>query len=114
MKTRWMRAGAATAVLGSCFGLAACGGESTAAPGPQTGLSAPATAAPGPAAQPGASPEMGEADEHRHHHGGVVMLIAMSIKDLNLPADQRAAVEKIRTDLVAKMEPARSAEKDLA
>ena len=48
------------------------------------------------------------------HHGGVLALIAASIKDLNLAADQQANVEKIRSDLLAKMEPARAANKDLA
>jgi Spy/CpxP family protein refolding chaperone len=42
------------------------------------------------------------------------MLVAMSLKDLDLSADQRAAVDKIRADLLAKMEPARAAGKDLA
>ena len=48
------------------------------------------------------------------HHGGVLGLIAASIKDLDLSADERANVEKIRADLLAKMEPARAAGKDLA
>lgn len=38
----------------------------------------------------------------------------MSIRDLDLTAEQRTAVDKIRTDLVAKMEPARAAGKELA
>jgi Spy/CpxP family protein refolding chaperone len=42
------------------------------------------------------------------------MLVAMSLRDLELSAEQRAAVDKIRADLVAKMEPARAAGKDLA
>jgi Spy/CpxP family protein refolding chaperone len=42
------------------------------------------------------------------------MLVAMSIKDLDLSADQKTAVEKVRSDLLAKMEPARAAGKDLA
>jgi Spy/CpxP family protein refolding chaperone len=59
--------------------------------------------------------EQAEGDEHREQHfGGVPMLIALSIKDLELSADQRTAVEKIRADLLAKMEPARAAGKDLA
>jgi Spy/CpxP family protein refolding chaperone len=62
-----------------------------------------------------ATPEQAEGDEHRHgHHAGIVALIAMSIHDLDLSADQKAAVEKIRADLVAKMEPARAASQDLA
>ena len=58
---------------------------------------------------------MGEGQAHREqHHGGVQSLIVMSLKSLDLTADQQAAVEKIRTDLLASMEPARAAEKDFA
>jgi Spy/CpxP family protein refolding chaperone len=72
----------------------------------------PAVVAPAPG--PGGG-ELAEGDEHRdHHHGGVLGLIALSIKDLDLSADQKAQVEKIRADLVAKMEPARATGKDLA
>jgi Spy/CpxP family protein refolding chaperone len=53
--------------------------------------------------------------QHRErHHGGVQGLIVMSLKDLDLTADQQTAVEKIKTDLMASMEPARAAEKDFA
>jgi Spy/CpxP family protein refolding chaperone len=59
--------------------------------------------------------ELAEGDEHRgQHHGGVLGLVVMSIKDLDLSADQQAAVEKIRTEILSKMEPARAAGKDLA
>lgn len=77
---------------------------------------APVAAAPGTGqpASPAAPPEEAEGSEHRqHHHGGFVALIAMSIRDLNLTPDQKATVEKIRSDLVAKMEPARTAEQSL-
>jgi Spy/CpxP family protein refolding chaperone len=58
---------------------------------------------------------MAEGDEHREqHYGGVLMLIALSIKDLDLSADQRTAVDKIRADLLTRMEPARAAGKDFA
>jgi Spy/CpxP family protein refolding chaperone len=86
---------------------------STPAPPP----SAPAASA-APPAEPPPGPtgaELSEGEEHRHHHhGGVATLLAMSLHDLDLPADQKTAVEKIRTDLIAKMEPARAAGKDLA
>jgi Spy/CpxP family protein refolding chaperone len=50
-------------------------------------------------------------EHHRHHHhGGVTLLIALSIDALGVSPDQRAAVEKIRADLHARMEPARAAE----
>ena len=47
---------------------------------------------------------------HRHHHhGGVAMFIHMAIDSLGLDADKKAKVEKIQTDLHAKMAPAREA-----
>jgi len=93
-------------LTGALGALAACGASA-----PSTVGSSPPTATP-PSA--GAGAEQAEADEHRHgHHGGVAMLIAMSIRDLDLTPDQKASVEKIRTDLIAKMEPARAAGKDL-
>jgi Spy/CpxP family protein refolding chaperone len=50
-------------------------------------------------------------EHHRHHHhGGVTLLIAMSLDTLGVSPDQQAAVEKIRGDLHARMEPARIAE----
>jgi Spy/CpxP family protein refolding chaperone len=56
---------------------------------------------------------VGEGDEHRHrHHSGALGLVVMSLRDLDLTPEQRTSVEKIRADLVAKMEPARNAEKD--
>ena len=101
-----IRAALAIVTIGIGVPLAGCGGSAPAT----TGVTPPA----GAMVAPGAGAEQGEADEHRHgHHGGVAMLIAMSIRDLDLSPDQKAAVEKIRTDLVAKMEPARAAGKDL-
>lgn len=76
---------------------------------------APAAAVSGQPASPALPPEQTEASEDRqHHHGGVVALIAMSIQDLDLTADQKTKVEKIRTDLETKLEPARAAEQNLA
>lgn len=40
------------------------------------------------------------------------MLLVMSLRDLDLSPEQRASVDKIRADLLAKMEPARMAAKD--
>ncbi len=82
-----------------------------AAPLPQPS-SAPIVSAPSLNPQ---GAELAEGDEHRaQHHGGVLMLIALSLKDLDLSADQRAAADKIRVDLLAKTEPARAAGNDLA
>jgi Spy/CpxP family protein refolding chaperone len=71
-----------------------------------------ATAPPPPAIPPG--PELAEGQEHREHHGGLLPLILLSLKDVDLTADQQASVQPIREDLLAKMEPARAAEKDFA
>ena len=56
----------------------------------------------------------GLVEHHRyHHHGGVTLLIAMSLDTLGISPEHKAAVDKIRTDLHARMEPARSAEQKL-
>ncbi len=53
-------------------------------------------------------------EHHRHHHhGGVTLLIALSLDTLGGEPQERAAIEKIRADLHAKMEPARAAEQAL-
>ena len=121
--------GTAGVVATLMLAAAACEPTPSAAPPPASPAAvAPAAPAPAPTApaaaaapsgaqqaSPAAPPEQGEADEHRHHHsGGVIALIAMSLKDLNLAPDQKTAVEKIRTALLAKMEPARAAGQDLA
>jgi len=77
-----------------------------------------ATNAP-PASAVGASAEEEDAaaglvEHHRHHHhGGVTLLIAMSLDTLGLSPEQKPAVEKIRSDLYAGMQPARAAEQNL-
>lgn len=56
----------------------------------------------------------GLVEYHRHHHhGGVMLLIALSLDTLGLSPEQKPAVEKIRSDLHARMEPARAAEQNL-
>jgi Spy/CpxP family protein refolding chaperone len=130
------RRSALAPALAACLALAGCAeqgaatGSATALPPPPAATMPPpppATASPPPvAAAPTAPPEAApppnptgaevtEGQEHReHHHGGVLGLIVMSLKDLDLTADQQAAVEKIKTDVLASMEPARTAEKDFA
>ncbi len=130
---RWRRSTLAPALV-ACLTLAACAGEgatgSPAALPPPPPPSAPPppvapppmASAPAPSAPPEAAPppnpqgvEVAEGQEHReHHHGGVISLIVLTLRDLDLSADQQAAVEKIRTNLLASMEPARTAEKDFA
>jgi Spy/CpxP family protein refolding chaperone len=142
ISTRTVRSETASAFLIACVALSSCAGENTtvggaaappppsaaappASPGPplaQQAAPVPPPSAPPPSPQPAAQPstsgqgaELAEGDEHRgQHHGGVLMLVAMSLKDLDLSPDQRTAVDKIRADFVAKMEPARAAGKDLA
>ncbi len=53
-------------------------------------------------------------EHHRyHHHGGVTLFVAMSLDTLGVSPEQRAAVEKIRATLHARMDPARIAEQGL-
>lgn len=72
-----------------------------------------------PAAPAGPSAEEQEAkaglvEHHRHHHyGGVTLLLAMSLDTLGVSPEQKVALEKIRNDLQARMEPARAAEQSL-
>jgi Spy/CpxP family protein refolding chaperone len=132
---RWRRSTLAPALV-ACLTLAACAGEGATAgpaalppPPPPSAPPAPvapppvaSAAAPAPTAPPEPAPppdpqgvEVAEGQQHReHHHGGVLSLIVLTLRDLDLSADQQAAVDKIRTDLLASMEPARTAEKDFA
>ena len=78
-------------------------------------LSASAAAsaqAPSAAADEVVSDELHEYHRH-HHHGGVTMFISMAIDTLGLEPAKKAQVEKIQSDLKAKMAPARDAEHDL-
>jgi Spy/CpxP family protein refolding chaperone len=90
------------------FGLSAvvaCGGSSANSP------PAAAAVAPNPAEDDIAE---GLMEHHRnHHHGGVTLFIAMSLDTLGVSPEQQAAVEKIRKELHAQMEPARTAEQSV-
>ncbi len=91
-------------VLGAGVGSLACGSGAANNPPPATAASA--------AAEDDATGDLTE--HHRfHHHGGITLLIAMSLDTLGVSPDERAAVEKIQTDLHARMAPARSAEEGL-
>jgi Spy/CpxP family protein refolding chaperone len=99
--TAWMARGmaiVATVLFGATVG---CGGSSANTPPAATAVSADdATAS--------------LTEHHRyHHHGGVTLLIVMSLDTLGVSPEQRGAVEKIRADLHARMEPARTAEQGL-
>lgn len=92
------------ALIVTSLATVACSGSSANTP-------APATAANVPENDDEAA---GLFEHHRsHHHGGVTLLIAMSLDTLGVTPEQRAAIEKIRTDLHAHMEPARAAEQKL-
>ncbi|HEY3802874.1 MAG TPA: Spy/CpxP family protein refolding chaperone [Kofleriaceae bacterium] len=92
-----------------------CGGSNTPpANEPGGGSADVAEAQP---AQPGSGLNEDEstsdlaAHARHHHHGGFAMFIAMSMDQINTTPEQKGAIEKIRTDLWAKMEPAHDAEK---
>jgi Spy/CpxP family protein refolding chaperone len=94
-----------------------CGGSSTPPPAePGSGSADVAEAQP---AQPGAGMNEDESTEdvaahHRHHHhGGFAMFIAMGVDQINTTPEQKTAIDKIKTDLWAKMEPAHVAEKNV-
>lgn len=91
-------------VVGATVSLMACGGGAASSEPPASAASASAD-----------DEAMADLTEHHrhHHHGGVTMFIAMSLDSLGISEDQRVAVEKIQTDLYAKMEPARIAEQNL-
>jgi Spy/CpxP family protein refolding chaperone len=78
------------------------------------------TALVGCAAKPAARTAADEAavadvmEHHRHHHhGGALMFIAMSLDTLGLSPEERVRVEKIQADLLAKMQPAGAAQREL-
>jgi Spy/CpxP family protein refolding chaperone len=83
----------------------ACGSASATHPPSNTPASAPAEDDEATA---------GLVEHHRyHHHGGVTLLIAMSLDTLGVSPEQRAAVERVRSELHARMEPAHLAEQKL-
>jgi Spy/CpxP family protein refolding chaperone len=101
----WMtcRMGIAATVLSA----AGCAANAADTPPAVTATGATATAENDDAAA-------GLREHHRyHHHGGVTLFIAMSLDTLGVSPEQREAVERIRTDLHARMEPARTAEQNL-
>jgi Spy/CpxP family protein refolding chaperone len=93
----------ATVLLGA-GATVGCGGGAANNPPP----AAAASAAEGDDATAGLE------EHHRyHHHGGVALFVAMSLDTLGVSPEQRAAVQKIQSDLHARMEPARTAEQSL-
>jgi len=99
------RMGIVAALLLGAGATVGCGGGSVNNPPAATAAAASAGDADATA---------GLMEHHRHHHhGGVTLFIAMSLDTLGVSPDQQAAVERLRTDLHARMEPARAAEQSL-
>jgi Spy/CpxP family protein refolding chaperone len=106
--TRTRETAVALLLTMAAAGAEACGGGAASTPPSSAATSANASTAEDDDIAAGVH------EFHRHHHhGGVTLLIALSLDTLGVSAEQRAAVEKIRTDLHAKMEPARAAEQNL-
>jgi Spy/CpxP family protein refolding chaperone len=100
------RLGRVATVLLASVAVTACGGAAPNHP--------PATASSSVHPDEDDDATAGLMEHHRHHHhGGVTLFIAMSLDTLGVSPEQQAAVEKIRTDLHARMEPARMAEQNL-
>jgi Spy/CpxP family protein refolding chaperone len=82
-----------------------CGGSSASHSSPATPVA--------PSAEDEAI-SAGLRDYHQHHHhGGVTLLITLSLDALGVSPDQKAAIDKIHADLLTKLEPARAAEQAL-
>jgi len=92
-------------VLSGALASVGCGGTSANASPPAT----PASASDVDEVAAGLS------EHHRHHqHGGVTLIIALSLDTLGVSPERRTVVEKIRRDLHARMESARVAQQKLA
>jgi Spy/CpxP family protein refolding chaperone len=100
--TTWRIGVVAALLLGGTASVGCAGSSANAAP----------AATPTSAVADDATAGLIEHDRY-HHHGGVTLFIAMSLDTLGVSPEQRAAVEKIRSDLHARMEPARAAEQNL-
>jgi hypothetical protein len=103
--TKWMapRVRVDAALLFGALATAACGGGSATA--------APATTA--ESLHDGDAMATRKAHYRYPHHGGVTIFIAMSLDTLGVSPGEQAAVEKIRTELNARMDPERLAEQSL-
>jgi Spy/CpxP family protein refolding chaperone len=106
-RTEWTRRALLALTLSATSSIGACGGSTTNTPPPAS----PAAAAPDAPSADDDEAADGVRDQHRlHHHGGVTMFIAMSLDTLGVSPEQRAQVEKIQSDLYARLAPARAAE----
>jgi len=90
-------------ILLGALALAGCGASAPKGPTPPAASATPET------------PHEAEAHAHRsRHHAGVLSFMWMSLAEMQLTAEQKAAVAKVRGDLKAKIEPSRAAGKELA
>ncbi len=109
--------------LAGCDSSSSAGGEAPATSTSASSATLPPTmpsAAPSAAASAETAPDTTVEDKqaadeirdhHRHHHhGGVTMFIAMAIDTLGVPPEKKAQLEKIQSDLHAKMQPAKDAD----
>ena len=93
----------------------AWGGSSLGCGGAAASTSAAASEAPTTAPVDSADDPVADSvvEQHRHHHGGITMFVAMSLDTLGVAPEQRAAIEKIQRDLYAALAPAQTAEQSL-
>ena len=129
---RWKTGAISGLLLSTALGLAACDHGSTA--GGAVPTTSSSSSPPAESSNPSTTSAVGSAsadlgttaapeddtvnddlrDYHRHHnHGGVSMFILMGADTLGLDPAKKAQIEKIQTDLRAKMAPARDIEHGL-
>jgi Spy/CpxP family protein refolding chaperone len=108
---------AASSMMLGCDESSSSSGAATTASAPAASVSTTAAAA---ATSTLAGTDVGDDDQgaalidhHRHHHGGVAMFLSMSIDSLGVSDAEKANIEKIQSDLLAKQEPVHTAQKNL-
>jgi Spy/CpxP family protein refolding chaperone len=102
----WKRSGVGVALLLAAGVGVGCGSSAASNP--------PASNATVAATPEDEEASSGLSEHHRHHHhGGVTLLIALSLDTIGGEPQEHAAIEKIKADLHAKMEPAHAAEQAL-
>jgi Spy/CpxP family protein refolding chaperone len=104
----------ATIMVSAALG---CGGNSPPASSPQSSGGVAQAQPKDQTADSGAADDQSTAalaEHHRHHHhGGFAMFIAMSLDGLNTTPEQHEQIEKIQSEMHAKMQPAHDAEKQI-
>jgi Spy/CpxP family protein refolding chaperone len=92
----------ATWIVMGALALSGCGAGNTT--GPTT---------PAPSASASAASEATPHHERTHGAGGVFAFLWMGLHELTLSADQKTAIDGVRKDLAAKMEPTHAAGREL-